>query len=147
MRIFSLHVVCLTSESNRSAKLPSGVDKEAASNLTITAENFGVAMDLLQLSGAPNTNGRESMPELIWLISQTRSAQLLAHATYMAPEKFSKAPSALRTQSELFALGRSFELMLAALGGDRDRAGDAIYGAKTTNLVAVKESSMGCVST
>eukprot|EP00438_Fugacium_kawagutii_P032802 Skav211939 [mRNA] locus=scaffold1086:614185:618354:- [translate_table: standard] len=61
--------------------------------LAITAENFGVNMDLLQLS-----------------------------------------------QSELFALGRSFELMLAALGGDRDRAGDAIYGAKTTQLIAVKDS-------
>ena len=43
-----------------------------------------------------------------------------------------------RTQSELFALGRSFELMLAALGGDRDRVGDAIYGAKTMSLMAVK---------
>ena len=30
-------------------------------------------------------------------------------------------------------------MMLAALGGDRDRAGDAIYGAKTANLMAVKE--------
>jgi|Cyp1metagenome_2_1107374.scaffolds.fasta_scaffold17750_8 hypothetical protein len=28
--------------------------------------------------------------------------------------------------------------MLAALGGDRDRVGDAIYGAKTMSLMAVK---------
>eukprot|EP00438_Fugacium_kawagutii_P018866 Skav221112 [mRNA] locus=scaffold233:81502:84844:+ [translate_table: standard] len=59
----------------------------------ITAENFGVAMDLLKLS-----------------------------------------------QSELFALGRSFELMLGALDGDRDRLGDAIYGAKTTQLITAQES-------
>ena len=40
---------------------------------------------------------------------------------------------------ELVALGASFEKLLAALGGDRDRVGDAIYGAKTTALVTVKE--------
>eukprot|EP00438_Fugacium_kawagutii_P033793 Skav218848 [mRNA] locus=scaffold2397:54135:62539:+ [translate_table: standard] len=69
---------------------------EGAANvfgLPITAENFGQAMDKLQLS-----------------------------------------------ESELFALRRSFELLLSALGGDRDRVGDAIYGAKTTQLIAIKES-------
>ena len=45
----------------------------------------------------------------------------------------------LRSQSELFALGRSFELLLQGLGNDRDRVGDAIYGAKTANLVVFKE--------
>ncbi|CAL1164878.1 unnamed protein product, partial [Cladocopium goreaui] len=44
------------------------------------------------------------------------------------------------TQSELFALGASFEKLLAALGGDRDRLGDAIYGTKTSSLVTLKDS-------
>eukprot|EP00435_Cladocopium_sp_Y103_P004607 s1037_g1.t1 len=44
------------------------------------------------------------------------------------------------TQSELFSLGRSFELLLQALGNDRDRLGDAIYGVLTSALLAVKES-------
>eukprot|EP00438_Fugacium_kawagutii_P032808 Skav211945 [mRNA] locus=scaffold1086:762172:764871:- [translate_table: standard] len=68
------------------------VDDKNVVGAVITEENFGKAMDLLQLS-----------------------------------------------QSELFALGRSFELMLTALGGDRDRVGDAIYGAKTTRLITAKE--------
>ena len=44
-----------------------------------------------------------------------------------------------RTPSELFSLGRSFELLLQALGNDRDRVGDAIYGVLTSALLAVKE--------
>ena len=48
-------------------------------------------------------------------------------------------PFTLRTQSESFALGRSFDLMVQALGGDRDRVGDAIYGALTGALVTMKD--------
>lgn len=48
-------------------------------------------------------------------------------------------PFSLRTQSESFALGRSFDLMVQALGGDRDRVGDAIYGALTGALVTMKD--------
>eukprot|EP00438_Fugacium_kawagutii_P018862 Skav221108 [mRNA] locus=scaffold233:48017:51407:+ [translate_table: standard] len=56
-------------------------------------------------------------------------------------ENFGVAMDLLKlSQSELFALGRSFELMLGALGGDRDRVGDAIYGAKTSRLVTAMES-------
>jgi len=44
------------------------------------------------------------------------------------------------TQSELVVLGASFEKLLTALGGDRDRVGDAIYGAKTSALATVKDS-------
>lgn len=44
-----------------------------------------------------------------------------------------------RSESELFALRRSFELLLSALGSERDKVGDAIYGVKTTTLIAVKD--------
>ncbi|CAL1136964.1 unnamed protein product [Cladocopium goreaui] len=67
----------------------------------------------------------------------------VANNLLITQDKFGVAMDLLQmTQSELFALGRSFELMLAALGGDRDRVGDAIYGAKTMSLMAVKESFM-----
>eukprot|EP00438_Fugacium_kawagutii_P006054 Skav218237 [mRNA] locus=scaffold4566:182185:185298:+ [translate_table: standard] len=79
-----------------SSEIASEPGEGAAANvfgLPITAENFGQAMDKLQL-----------------------------------------------LESELFALRRSFELFVSALGGDRDRVGDAIYGVKTTELIAFKES-------
>ena len=51
----------------------------------------------------------------------------------------SRCSRTLRTQSELVVLGASFEKLLTALGGDHDRVGDAIYGAKTSALATVKE--------
>lgn len=39
----------------------------------------------------------------------------------------------------MFALGRSFDMLVTALGGDRDRVGDAIYGALTSALVTMKD--------
>ena len=97
----------------------------------VTAENFGTTLDLLKLSGFSVETSR-AWTEIIdcfggrWMPCRIRCIPNLD-------------PFTLRTQSESFALGRSFELMVQALGGDRDRVGDAIYGALTGALVTMKD--------
>ena len=41
---------------------------------------------------------------------------------------------------ECVVLVRSFDMLVSALGGDRESVGDAIYGALTSSLVCIKES-------
>lgn len=97
----------------------------------VTAENFGTTLDLLKLSES-SVETSCAWPEIIdcfrgrWMPCRIRCIPNLD-------------PFTLRTQSESFALGRSFDLMVQALGGDRDRVGDAIYGALTGALVTMKD--------
>ena len=49
----------------------------------------------------------------------------------------------VRTDEELGALNRSFDLLVSSLGGDRDRVGDAIYGALTGSLLTMKAGTTG----
>lgn len=53
------------------------------------------------------------------------------------------SPVSARTDDELLALNRSFDLSVNALGGDRDRVGDAIYGALTGSLLTMKAGTTG----
>ena len=52
----------------------------------------------------------------------------------------------VRTDEELRDLLSSFDLLVSSLGGDRDRVGDAIYGALTGSLLTMKAGTTGRLS-